>query len=281
HQTPFFLHRPPERPLIIAHRGYRACFPENTLLAFNRSVGRCDMIELDVRLSRDGEIVIFHDEFLNRTSDGANRARQLGIASLRLQDWSLSQLQQLDVGSWFLEADPFDSLGLGLVEREELGALIPQRIPRFDEVLAWSRDQQIPLNIELKDLSVEQENCRLADAVIASIKRSKVEKLILLSSFNHSLLRYCRQLEPRIARAALQEVTPPPQLCSYLLDLGVCAYHPQDAITDRGLLSELHSSGIAVNVFTVNDASRQHQLNALGVTGIITDYPGLEQGWRR
>ncbi|MGD9950544.1 MAG: hypothetical protein AB7U29_18995, partial [Desulfobulbus sp.] len=42
HQTPFFLHRPPERPLIIAHRGYRACFPENTLLAFNRSVGRCE-----------------------------------------------------------------------------------------------------------------------------------------------------------------------------------------------------------------------------------------------
>ena len=62
---PLALQRPAHRPLIIAHRGFRACFPENTPLSFAQSLGRCDMIELDVRLSRDDQVVVFHDEGLS------------------------------------------------------------------------------------------------------------------------------------------------------------------------------------------------------------------------
>lgn len=273
-EPPFFLPDSSGQPLIIAHRGYRACFPENTLLAFDRSVGRCAMIELDVRLSRDGEVVVFHDEVLTRTSDAESRARESGLASLRVRDWSLSQLRRLDAGSWFLAADPFGSLNAGLVRAETLQGLMPQRIPTLDEVLAWCRQRSLPLNIELKDLGREQENRRLADAVVAGIKRHGVEKLMLLSSFNHTLLRYCCQLEPAIARAALQEKAHPAGLCSYLQDLAVCAYHPQDALVDRALVSKLRTIDVAVNVFTVNDPDRQQQLRAFGVGGIITDYPG-------
>ena len=78
------LQRPAHRPLIIAHRGFRACYPENTPLAFAKSLGRCDLIELDVRLSQDGQVVVFHDAYLGRTSDAEQVALSLGKTSLAL-----------------------------------------------------------------------------------------------------------------------------------------------------------------------------------------------------
>lgn len=266
--------RPAKRPLIIAHRGYRACFPENTLLAFERSLGRCDMIELDVRLSADGAVVVIHDEVLGRTSDAPAVAAAQGISSLHLRDWTLEQLQRLDAGSWFARADPFGALASGLVRPEELLALPPQHIPTLDEVLVWSRDHALPLNIELKDLGNDQDNRRLAEAVIARIHHSQSAHMILLSSFNHQLLAHCAALAPEIGLAALQGASHPPALVPYLQALGVCAYHPEDAITDSALIRELNAAGIATNVFTVNDAERCRRLHAWGVTGIITDYPG-------
>ena len=275
----FVLDRPAKRPLIIAHRGYRACFPENTLLAFERSLGRCDMIELDVRLSADGAVVILHDALLDRTSDAPTVARAQGIRSLALRDWTREQLQRLDAGSWFVRVDPFGALSSGLVRPEEVLPLLPQRIPTLDQVLAWSHDHALPLNIELKDLGDDRDNRRLAEEVIARIHATESAPLVLLSSFNHPLLAHCHRRAPDLALAALQEGQHPPALLTHLRSLGVCAYHPEDAITDRPLVEMLHYAGIAVNVFTVNDRRRMRQLHDFGVTGIITDYPAPPSFW--
>jgi len=268
------LLRPPcGQPLIIAHRGYRALYPENTFLAFEHSLGRSDMIELDVRLSGDGEVVVFHDALLSRTTDVLCHRLEWDMDSLHLADWSLSQLLQLDAGSWFIESDPFGSLEAGLVSGNALQLHLPQRIPTLNQILLWCRRNNMPLNIELKDLGRATENCRLAEKVIAGIKGKGLEGMILLSSFNHRLLQYCRGLEPKISRAALQEKNHPQGLVAYLQDLEVCAYHPEEAITDQALINELRSADIAVNVFTVNDPDRQVQLARFGVSGLITDYP--------
>ncbi|MGB5231459.1 MAG: glycerophosphodiester phosphodiesterase family protein, partial [Desulfoprunum sp.] len=96
--------------LVGAHRGFRACRPENTLSAFTASVGRCHFIETDVQICRDGIPVVFHDPTLKRTTNAAFIANKLGIKSLRLSTWDLSRLKQLDIGSWFLAADPFGTL---------------------------------------------------------------------------------------------------------------------------------------------------------------------------
>ncbi len=268
-----FVRPPGGRPLIIAHRGYRALFPENTLLAFERCLGRADMIELDARLSGDDEAVVFHDASLRRTTDVLERASEGKVPSLHLSDWHLAQLQQLDAGSWFLKSDPFGSLAAGLVQPVELQAHLPQPIPTLEQVLAWSRTHNMPLNIELKDLGGESANRRLAEKVIAVIERQGMEGMILLSSFNHPLLLYCRRLAPKILRAALQEKVHPQGLLSLLQDLAVCAYHPENSITDQALVRVLASVGIAVNVFTVNDPDRQMQLARFGVNGLVTDYP--------
>nr|WP_321468126.1 glycerophosphodiester phosphodiesterase family protein [uncultured Desulfobulbus sp.] len=270
--------RPPHIPdetLCIAHRGYRACFPENTLLAFAQSLGRSHMIELDVRLSRDGEVIVFHDELLCRTTNARLCASEWGLSSLQVIDWSLTELQRLDAGAWFLEADPFSSLGSKLVRAEDILVHLPQKIPTLDEVLCWSRKHAMRLNIELKDLAKVELNRLLVEAVIAALQRQQVEHLVLLSSFNHRLLPYCRGLAPDIACAALQEKTHPPELVAYLRDLQVCAYHPENALTDQALIALLWSAGIAVNVFTVNDHLRMKELAGFGVSGIITDYPHL------
>lgn len=260
-------------PLCIAHRGFRACFPENTLCAFAASLGRCDMIELDVRLSADRVAVVFHDRMLTRTSDAGRKAAELGTASLALEDWPLAALRRLDAGSWFVENDPFGTIASGRVDVVALLALMPQRIPTLRETLTWAMHQGMALNIELKDLGADRMNEVLVAEVVAAIDGAGAGNLVLISSFNHLMLRRCHRLAPKIATAALQEGAHPDDLLAYLLNLGVCAYHPEDSITSSSLIRTLRPAGVHVNVFTVNDPHRQRSLIEAGATGIITDFP--------
>ncbi|QQG66274.1 glycerophosphodiester phosphodiesterase [Desulfobulbus oligotrophicus] len=259
-------------PIIIAHRGHRACFPENTLCAFAASLGRCDMIELDVRLSADGVAVVFHDQLLWRTSDAVAKAFEVDQRSLAVHDWRYVQLSQLDVGSWFLETDPFDTIEQGRVDRRELLALMPQRLPSLRRVLYWAVTNNMPLNIEIKEMGTTRLNEALVAEVIHDVAVTATGQQVVLSSFNHSMLRMCQWLAPHLATAALQEGSHPPDLLSYLQNLGVCAYHPSDQIVDADLIHVVRSIGIRVNVFTVNDVLRQRQLFAAGATGFFTDY---------
>lgn len=270
-----FFHRFANRPLVIAHRGYRACYPENTLCAFAHSLGRSDMVELDVQLSADGVAVVFHDDHLTRTSNAAALAPELGLSSLALRDWNLAQLRRLDVGSWFLAADPFATISKGLVDVKRLRHLMPQPLPTLAETLAWAVDNQMPLNVELKDMGQTRLNEALVAQVVADVRAAGASAQIIVSSFNHHTLRVCRQTAPEITVAALQEDAHPPYLISYLRDLGACAYHPADDVTDQALVTTLRAAGFAVNVFTVNHPARQRQLFAFGATGVFTDFPEL------
>lgn len=260
------------KPLIIAHRGYRACYPENTLCAFAASLGLCGMIELDVRLSSDNVAVVFHDRMLGRTSNAAAGAAQFGLQSLAVHDWHFVQLSLLDVGSWFVAADPFGAIRQGLVERSRLLACMPQRLPSLRRVLSWAVNSDMPLNVELKDMGSERLNEALVAEVLRDVAAAGADHLVVLSSFNHTALRVCRLLAPHLGVAALQEGSHPPDLIPYLHSLAVCAYHPADQIVDAPLVQALRDAGLAVNVFTVNDPVRQRQLFAAGVTGIFTDY---------
>lgn len=261
------------RPLIIAHRGYRACYPENTLCAFTQSLGRSDMIELDVQLSADGVAMVFHDDDLTRTSNAASVASELGLTSLALRDWPFASLRRLDIGSWFLAADPFGTIRHGMVDRRQLIECMPQRMQTLHEVLRWAAANHIPLNIEIKDMRNPRRNDLLAAEVVHSLRATETRNLAIVSSFNLDILRTCRQMAPEMATAALCESVHPPDLVNFLRTLGVCAYHPADAITDAPLVRTLHAVGLHVNVFTVNDPIRQRELLSFGVTGIFTDFP--------
>lgn len=260
--------------LFIAHRGYRACYPENTLCAFAASLGHFAMVELDVQLSADGLAVVFHDQMLDRTSNAILVAAELGLQTLAAHDWHFVQLSQLDVGSWFVADDPFGAIRQGLVERSHLLGCMPQRLPSLLRVLSWAVHSDMPLNIELKDMGTSRLNDALVAEVVRDITTAGADHLVVLSSFNHTILRICHWLAPNLAIAALQEGFHPPDLISYLHSLAVCAYHPADQIVDASLIHAIRSAGFRINVFTVNDPVRQRKLFAAGVTGIFTDYIG-------
>jgi glycerophosphoryl diester phosphodiesterase len=268
-----FFARFASQPLIIAHRGYRSWYPENTFSAFTACLGRCRMIELDVRLSRDGTAVVFHDRRLTRTSNAAMMARDLRLTDLDLDEWRSDQLRRLDAGSWFVETDPFGTLRGSKVHRDRLVTLPPQRIPILQEVLAWAAVHCMPLNIDIKDMGATRLESQVVGEVIRLVRAAGMSGMVVLSSFNHDYLRACRHHAPEIATAALQQRFHPTDLVPYLHSLGVCAYHPEHIITDQALVHTLRAAGMAVNVFTVNDPVHQRRLLGWGVTGIFTDFP--------
>lgn len=139
----FFTHRTECFPMIAAHRGFRSIRPENTLCAFDAAIDHCHYIELDVQVSSDGVPVIHHDDVLGRTCDISQPAR--------VDECSLAELKEYDFGSWFAQADPFKTLANGYVAKEDLDAVVPQRIMTLRELLQWRCTTKIPLNIEIKD----------------------------------------------------------------------------------------------------------------------------------
>ena len=257
--------------MIIAHRGFRACYPENTRCAFAASLGRCTMIELDVQLSRDGVPVVFHDFTLERTSNATLIDPRARPSSLALCDWSLAELLQLDIGRWFLRDDPFAAIRRQLISETALQLLMPQRIMTLEQTLCWASAQKMPLNVELKTANEGAD--ALVRATIRLIRQTNTTNLILLSSFHHDCLRLCHELAPEIATAALQEGHHPQDLSGYLRALGVIAYHPADTLTDKPLIETIRGLGMAINVFTVNNPARQTELVQWGATGLFTDYP--------
>lgn len=266
-----FFHQIPATFCIAAHRGYRACYPENTLCAFEAALGRCDFIELDVRFSSDGVPVVFHDPNLQRTSNASEFENSL--QSLRICDWSLRELRQLDAGSWFLASDPFGTLASGLADRENLKQCMPEPILSLTELMEWVRRKNIPVNLEMKDSSYSGRKRSPVEVVLDILGKTSTEDLVLMSSFNHEYLREWWHLCPKIPTAALVgDSHPADDLVSYLHRIGASAYHCSEALVDGNLVETLSRSGIKTGVYTVNDRQRMQKLFKLGVYAVFTDF---------
>ena len=261
--------------LIGAHRGFRSIRPENSLAAFEASLGHCHFIELDIQMSRDGIAIVTHDEDLGRTCNATEIAIRLGKTSLRVDDWDMTELRQLDFGSWFLRTDPFGTIQDGTVSRQAIEQLPPQRLMTLKELLAWQGRVQIPLNIEIKDQLTRRHDTTIVEAVLTAIHEAGCQEQIIISSFRHDYLREIHQKAPRTLIGALQEGRHPDNLIAYLTDLGAHAYHPDLEITTLDLIHELRGNGFGVNIFTVNDPSLGRQLLQEGATAVFTDYPSL------
>lgn len=261
--------------LIAAHRGYRAMYPENTFSAFQASIGRCHFLELDVQMSKDFVPVVIHDPTLERTSNAKERHQQLGINSLKVCDWNLSELKQLDVGSWFPLADPFATIADQKISPEQASKIYSQEIMTLEELLRHPALEKLPVNVEIKDHRGTEQHSQVTEIVIDVIKRSTSQDRILISSFNHDYLAIVKTLAPKISRGVLQDSFHPPDILEYLRSLGAAAYHPSDTIIDARVIRKLRTAGIGVNVYTVNSKTRQKELFDMGATAIFTDFPEL------
>ncbi|WP_321393947.1 glycerophosphodiester phosphodiesterase family protein [uncultured Desulfuromusa sp.] len=259
---------------VCAHRGARSIAPENTRLAFEKAYfSGAHLYETDVQATADGELILFHDHTLERTTDISMQSAFSERSPWPLAEFTYAELQSLDAGSWFIGSDPFGTIASGDVPKEHFRSIRGQRIPLLRDALIDCRHYDFPLNLEIKDQTGTAADTTIVSQVIELIKQTQTELLVLISSFNHAYLRQVKEQDATIATAALVEGAHPESLLSYLRDLDVDAYHPDQLITDTALVQQLTKNGMKVNLWTVNDLERANSFTAAGATFICTDWP--------
>jgi glycerophosphoryl diester phosphodiesterase len=252
---------PDRRPLVYAHRGGAALRPENTLVAFDHGLASgADGLELDVRLSRDGVVVVHHDALLDRTTDG-----QGPLASR-----TVDELARLDAGYRFQPRDGSDRAGFPF-RGQGIG------IPTLASVL--DRYPQTPVIIELK---MDSED--LARRTLDLVKRAGALSRVALGSFSGRALRAARRLEPALRTGAGREETRWALYRSWVRwPLGQVRYQefqvPERSgattVVSRRFVEHAHRAGVAVKVWTVDEAPDMTRLLDWGVDGIISDRPDV------
>lgn len=226
-----------------AHRGASGYRPENTMASFIHAVELgATGIETDVQLTADGELVLIHDESLLRTT---------GVDKL-VKDVTLAELQQYDAGSWFSPQ------------------YANERIPTLDQLLVLVQEQQLMLNIEIKSGIIVYPN--IEKLVIDKINEYNLKEKVIISSFNHYTLATCKQIDPTIATGILymEGLFRP---WNYAQTLQADALHALHYAVTKEWVEEARQHGIIYNVWTVNEEQHMKAFVALGVAGIITDYP--------
>lgn len=233
---------------ILAHRGASAYAPENTLEAFRLAMEQgADGIELDVQMTKDGELVVIHDETIDRVSNGNGAVR----------DYTLEELKQFSVSNHFEQYPDV-------------------KIPTLREVLELVKPGTMEINIELKTgiywyPQIEQK-------VLELVKEEGMEERIIYSSFNHYSVQKIRELSPEAETAYLiGDVML--DVADYTRNTGIKGLHPAlFHVKMADFLKEYKESGIALRVWTVNDKDQIRWLIDEGVDAVITNYPdrGLE-----
>ena len=213
--------------------------PESTEAAIRQALARgADMIELDVQLTQDHRLVIFHDDRLNRTTDGSGR----------LTGCPYREIARLDAGSWF--SPKF--AGMKVLLASQALRLIPS--PYL-------------VNLELKRTPHPE---ILVPALARCLQWTRTIHRVLVSSFEASLVSRMRRTQPRVARALLCRHRPW-QALRQALQLGCVALHPHRSLVTRSLVRRAHEQGLHVHVWTADRVRDVRQLNDDDVEGVVTN----------
>ncbi len=232
-----------EKPLIWAHRGASGYLPENTLPAFQKAVDLgADGIELDVQLTKDHQLVVIHDETIDRTSNGTGYVK----------DYTLEQLRKFNFNRTHPEYEHAD-------------------IPTMQEVFSLIRPTDLTINIELKTGLFDYEG--IEEQIVDLTKKNGMEDRVIYSSFNHYSIARIRQLDPQ-AHTAFLTCDGSIDLPAYAKAHQVQALHPVFAhLRYPGFLEQCQEAGLEVNVWTVNTAEQIRLCQKSGVHAIITNLP--------
>ncbi len=231
-------------PIVFAHRGASAHAPENTMAAFELAVKLgASAIEFDVKLSADRQVIIIHDQTLDRTTNGTGSVAGQPLAALR----------ELDAGSW------------------KAAEYHHEKIPLLDEVLE-AVGNKVYINIELTNYATPFDG--LVNEVAPLVKKHGLEDRVIFSSFNFFNLVAVRRLLPSVAcgqlileggQGWLQRTA------AYFMRLE--AEHPYTTDVTPELVQRMHALGRRVHVWTVNDPADMLRLRNCAVDGIFTDDP--------
>ena len=227
----------------IAHRGASGAYPENTRLAFAKAIeAGADLIELDCQLSRDGHVVVFHDENLRRT------AKTRGS----VQSKTLAELKKLDVGRWRKMA----FRGERILTLEEALETFAGQVNLCLEIKTYPRSLR---GIELKILFILSHYDYLDRTIVSSLDYSSLERI--------------RELAPEISIGILCTNSQRGDPLQAARQLSATSLHVQKSIATREFLARAWNEGLDVYVWTVNDLREMETFASSGVQGIISDFP--------
>ncbi|MBT2291005.1 glycerophosphodiester phosphodiesterase [Paenibacillus albidus] len=229
----------------FAHRGASAACPENTMAAFRKALALgATGIETDVQMTRDGALVLIHDETLNRTTNSSGY----------IKDKTLREVLEADAGSWF--GEQFKN----------------EPVPVLEDLLELLKAEDTILNIELKNGTFLYPG--MEEKVIAAVRAFGMSDRVVLSSFNHYSLAYCKTLAPEI-RTGILYMEGLYRPWDYAATLSADALHANHQAVLPEFVAAAAELGIVYHPFTVNDPDRMKFLIEAGVSGIITDHPDL------
>ena len=231
---------------IFAHRGYSGKYPENTMIAFKKAL-ECgvDGIELDVQLTKDGEVVIIHDETIDRTTTGKGF----------VVDYTYEELEKFDASF------KFKDLGFN-------------KIPTLREYFQLVKDYDIVTNVELK--TGINEYLGIEEKVWELIKEYNLEEKVIISSFNHFSVMRMKKIAPQLKYGFLSEDWII-NAGKYTHSHGVQCYHPRFNNLVPDVIKELKKYNLEINTWTVNLEEDMRYLYSNNIDVIITNYPELAQ----
>lgn len=229
----------------FAHRGASRYYPENTILSLKEGIkGGANGLEIDVHKTKDNELVVIHDEDIERTFKGKGLVK----------DMTLEELKAFKCRNKNFEYN------------------IECKIPTLKEVLELVKSTDILLNIELKTDEMHYKG--IEEDVIELVNKYELKKQVILSSFNHESIKLCREID-RGFKTGLLYYKSIENIIEYSKKLGATAIHLDLKLVTKELIKEANENNIKVNVYTVNNPIYMRSLIEAGINGIFTDYPDL------
>ena len=228
---------------IIAHRGFSSVAPDNTLVAFSKALSSgCNQIELDVQMTKDGAIVVYHDMEMSYNTAKAGR----------ISDYYYSEISETIVGS--------------VSENDEY---TEENIPRLQDVLDLVKDRNIKINLELKDIG---ENEIFVRRVVGLVMSNKMESQVIFSSFRYDYLEIIKSINEELKTEYVSNSGNPEELFKiYPADY----YNLRFQNVTQSTVDMLHYYGAKVYVWTVNDVDTMHSAVDMHVDGVVTNCPDI------
>lgn len=228
---------------VFAHRGSSLNYPENTMLAFKKAEKTgCYGIELDLHMSKDGYLVVIHDETVNRTTNGRGYVKDL----------TKKELKKLSIKrKWFKN----------------------EKIPILDEVLEWASKTDLIINIELKNDKIYYEGQE--EAVVQKVAEYGLENRVIYSTFNHVSVKKLKQVTASEVAALYSKKGTNPLLL--VRSTGADAIHANHRVMTESLMKDCQQHGIPVRLYTLNKPSIISKWIRADLAGIITDDPELAE----
>lgn len=262
---------------VIAHRGASGHAPESTMAAYELAhEWGVDYLELDAQLSSDGEVVVFHDDAIDRTSDGEGA----------INDYTLEELKALDTGTWFNEANPDrasdDFAGAQMLTLDEL-------FEHFGHDARYYIETKSPqLNPGLEEALVEKlEEYDMIENGRVLVQSFEQDSLLKVQELNDDvpliqLVWYYPSEEDDSTLVEWTGVTPGPAeitdedfqaVADYAVGIGTNYLYDGQEVIDADFVQQAQENGLPVHVYTINETEEMERLMDMGVNGLFTNYP--------